>query len=67
MRRRTRACSIGVKVRSGTVVGRVPPSMWLTQPSAADVGNWMTAFGTVPSMLQSTIAVVAGSDEANSS
>ena len=41
--------------------------MWLTQVSAADDGNWMTAFAETPSRVQSTIAVVAGSDEAYSS
>ena len=41
--------------------------MWLTQDSAAVAGNWMTALALEPVTGQSTIAVVAGSDDAYSS
>ena len=60
---------MGVNLRSGRseVAVALPPSMWVTQPRAATEGNWMTAFALAPSRGQSTMAVVAGSDAANSS
>ena len=64
---RTSACSIWVNLRSSMTPPPVPPNMLMTQDSAADVGNWITALGASPSMLQSTIAVVAGSEAAYSS
>ena len=57
---------MGVKVRSGRVVGLAAPSMWLTQVSAADDGNWITALLEWSGMEHRTIAVVAGSDAAYS-
>ena len=45
----------------------LPPSMCATQDSAADIGNWMTAFAVTSSSVHSTMAVVEASDDAYSS
>ncbi|OEI69816.1 hypothetical protein Cus16_0432 [Curtobacterium sp. ER1/6] len=64
---RTRACSMGVKVRSGVGSGFDAPSACDTHVSAASSGTCSTPFGAVSAIGSSTMPVRAGREAAYSS